>query len=921
MLHGRAVEQKVIDRLLTDAREGRSGALVVRGEAGIGKSALLDHARGAATDMRVLRTVGVEAESELPFASLHLLLRTCLDRVTALPDAQAVALRGALGLNAAPPADRFLTGLAVLTLLSDLAEDGPLLVLADDTQWLDRSSADALVFAARRLDVEGIAMIFAVRDGSADFPLTADLPELQLGDLDGDAARSLLLQVAPDLAPSVRDRVLAETRGNPLALTVLPAALTAEQRAGETLPFAHHVGPLPLPSRVQATYQDRIGWLPLSTQELLLVAAADDTGDLNVVLTAAAELGASVGDAEAAERAALIQITDTSVTFGHPLVRSASYQSAPLSRRLAAHRALAAAFTGEHEQDRRAWHLAAATTGPDETAARDLERTAERARDRSGYAAVAAAYERAAHLSPDAAGAGRRLVAAAEAAADAGQLRRARALAGRAAKRATEPAALVRIARVRAAIEFEQGTPRAAHALLMNGTDHGDAEQVAEMMAEAVRDAWFAGDPDLGERAADRLRALALPPGSRLLPLVHGMCGLADLLAGDPETGLPALHELTGLARRTSSGGLGERLISGAMGLMIGDDTAMSDISGSLVADCRIHGLIGWLPHALQNLAVAQLCQGTYRDAIASVTESLQIAKDTEQNHRVDHSLGLLAWLWAVTGDEEQCRGYAEDCLAHATSRGIAPSAAWATWGLALLDMGAGRHRAALERLEASFHSDLRHPLLGTMYAPDQVEAAVRLGLPERAVEPLQRFERWALAARQPWADAVLARCRAMTADEADAETFYAEAVRSHHRGNRPFEAGRTRLLYGEWLRRVRRKSDARVHLRAALETFERIGTVPWAERAGTELRAAGEGVARHRPGGLTASLTPQELQVVRLAAHGASNRGIGAQLFLSPRTIAYHLYKAFPKLGVTGRAELARLDLEEEPQLPVGRS
>ncbi|WP_344951194.1 ATP-binding protein, partial [Actinomadura miaoliensis] len=486
----------MIDRLLADVRLGRSGALVLRGEAGIGKSALLDYAAAAAGDgVRVLRGAGVEPEMELPFAGLHLLLRPALEGIGRLPAPQAEALRGALGLVPAPGKDLFLVGLAVLTLLADLAERCPLVCLVDDAHWLDHASAEALLFAARRLEAEGVALVFAARDDDRPFPAPG-VAELRLDGLDAAAAAELLAERAADLPPRVRDRILEDALGNPLALLELPATLSPAQRRGELPVRAVGLGEVTASSRLRQTFCDRVAALPGGTGALLLVAAADDTGRLDVVLEAAGRLGASLADIAPAETARLVRVTDGRLVFRHPLIRAAVYQNAPVTLRLATHRALAESLDGHADDaDRRAWHLASAATGPDEDTAAALERCAEHARTRGGYAAVAAAYERAAQLTPARLDRGRRLVAAATAALDAGWWRRATELAEAAIPDLEDPPALARAAQVRAAVATAEGRPRAAHALLTEAAGMltgRDDDTAAAMYSEATTAAWLA---------------------------------------------------------------------------------------------------------------------------------------------------------------------------------------------------------------------------------------------------------------------------------------------------------------------------------------------------------------------------------------------------------------------------------------------
>jgi DNA-binding CsgD family transcriptional regulator len=932
-LYGRRAEEQVIDGVLAGARDGRSGVLVIRGEAGIGKTALLEYtAHAAAPDMAVLRGGGVESEAELAFAGLHLILKPVLQRIGDLPPMQAAALRGALALPGSEggraAADRFLVGLGVLTLLSDLAEDRPLLCLIDDAHWLDHASADALFFAARRLDAERIAMVFAARDGRV--LATQGLAALWLGGLDDEAATELLTAHAGVLAPGVQDRVMQEAAGNPLALIELPAMLSAQQRAGELTPLAFHIGTVSPASRVHDAYRDRIGTLPESTQAMLLLAAADDTADLGTLARASEVLGCSPTDLEPAELANLVSVGDGVITFRHPLLRAAAYHAATFSVKLAAHRALAQALDGAENADRRAWHRAAAAVAPDDEVAGELEHAAERARTRTGYAAASSAYARSAQLTPDRERRARRLVAAAEAAVGAGQAGRARDFAAQAARFGNDSRVLARAARIRAALEFDQGSPRAAHATLVAAAGSIAAEepaQAAVLLIEAVRNAHFAGADAAAQEAVTQLMAMSSPEGAPPPPFIGALAGLADLLAANPARGVPRIRDWLAAPPPAAAAGArtasqetrgGPRVPMGgflgaAMAVCAGDDAATYERVTAVVAECREQGAIGLLPMALHGLAIAQIQRGRHRDAANSAAEGLRLAEDTGAGARAWHLRCILSWLAAVAGDVEHCRGLAEDSVGCAVRDGVTLAAAWGDWALALLDLGTGAPGAALDRLEATAAAGSYHPLVATLYAPDQVEAAVRAGQPDRAQDPAARFGEWAAATGQPWTAAVAARCRALLSVDDDAERHFADAVSFHELGGRPFEHARTRLAYGEWLRRERRRVDARLQLAAAQATFSELGAEPWAERARTELRAAGVPVVASAGGSEAVSrLTAQELHVVRLAAQGRTNREIAARLFLSPRTVSYHLYKAFPKLGIGSRAELNRLDLGE---------
>ncbi|MFG3714318.1 ATP-binding protein [Micromonospora sp. NPDC047730] len=887
MLHGRAGEQADIERLLAEARTGRSGVLVIRGPAGIGKSALLDHAAERAEGMRVLRGVGVQSEATLPFAALHLLLRAGLDRIPALPDAQAAALRGALGLGDPAPENRFLVGLATLSLLADLAGDGALLCLVDDAQWFDQASADALLFAARRLEAEGVVMIFAARAG---FPATG-LPELRLGGLDAVAAVALL---PPDLPPQVRERLIEESGGNPLALVELPAALTAEQRAGRLPP----VGAMPVVDRVQEAFHARIAALAEPARTALLIAAADGSGELATLVGA----GASLHGLEEAERSRLIEIRGATVGFRHPLIRAAAYQSAPVTRRLAVHRALADALTRSaavDAADRRTWHLAAATLGPDEDVARELEGAAERARTRGGHAAIATAYERAAELTADPVRRSERLAAAALAASDAGLTGRAAALADRATPEVDDPDMIAALVQVRAHREFELGTPLAAGRIILDNLPRvapRSTERATWLLVEAIRCAWFAGDARLAEEAAASLRALP-EIGS---PLVGAALGLSRLLGGDVGGGITLMGEAVDAHARAGLGVPG-LTFTAAVCLPLGRAALCEEIAARVVADCQKNGMIGWLAFALNDHGLAQGWLGRYGEAMTSLNAGLRLAADLGHQPRVSHLTCSLAWVLAHQGNVEECRTKAEEGIAGAGERGLVLAADIGRWALGVLELGLGRPAAALRQLAA-----IPSAGIALLSAADQVEAAVRSGAPERAKEPLARLLAWARQARQPSSDAIALRCRALVEEN---EAHFAHAVQLHQQDVQPYQQARTQLAYGEWLRRARRRADARTQLRDALDTFDRLGAQLWAERARAELRATGDVPAAPRKADDPLSvLTPQERQVVRLAATGASNRDIAARLFLSPRTVGYHLYKAFPKLGITSRAQLAAI-------------
>jgi DNA-binding CsgD family transcriptional regulator len=884
-LHGREAELAVLDDLLSKARAGNSGALVVRGDPGIGKTALLAAAVDRADGFRIIRAAGVEEEAELPYAGLHLLLRPVLDCIAALPDVQADALRGALGLAKAGSPDRFLVGLAVLSLLAEAAGDGPLLCVADDAHWLDRASADALAFAARRLDSESIVVLFGARDNG--FP-AAGLPELRVTGLSAQAAAALLDSGLP-LAS--RDRVLAEAEGNPLALLELPRVLG--RVAGDGL--------LPLTDRLRNAFESQLAGLPERTRIVLLAAAAEGTGDLGAILRAAGYLGASADDLDAARAAGLIEMNGGALSFRHSLIRAAVQHAVPAALRRSAHHALADALDAPGQADRRAWHRAAAATGPDEEIAGALERTAGNARDSSGATGALAWYERAAELSTDAAAKARRLSLASEAAAVVGDLDHAAALTREGLQLAGpsgDAAVLARLLQVEATVAFLRGNPSTAHRRLMQASGLVDGQQATVLVIEAAHAGWYAGREELAESVADLER-----PGLEGVPLARLLLSAVAPILGRPVGETDPASALA-QARTAASGSVADRVLICGLALLLGQDAVAQQIGTELSQELRTTGRIGWLPSALFYAGTTQTYAGRHDEARQTVAEALRLARDTGQQRWTDALGEPLALLAAARGDEELCRELTDVALGGADRP--AWTVPWTSAALGLLDLGLGRAETALARLETLAEGRRFFHIPATRSTPDLVEAAVRLGRPEAAEEALTLFETWSRNTGQSWTDAVVHRCRALV--EGD-EQHFTQALALPEGDHRPFDEARTRLLYGEWLRREKRKSDARIQLGAALEIFQRLGAAPWANRASGELTATGATARPARPGPV-GSLTPQELQIVQLAARGLPNKDIAAQLFLSPRTVGHHLYKAYPKLGVMSRGELRNLDL-----------
>jgi DNA-binding CsgD family transcriptional regulator len=911
---GREGERALIEGLLAAARSGRSGVLVLHGEPGVGKSALLGYAMELAGEFRVLQATGAETEVDLAFAGLDQLVRPVLPLAERLPGLQADALLGALGLIDHASSDRFLVAAATLSLLSEAAEDGPVLCVIDDAQWLDQPSSEALAFAGRRLEAEGIVLLAATREDP--WP---GLQALGIGGLGPEAASELLRARGVDLAPDVRARLVVETGGNALALVELAGSLSSEELAGaDALPH-----PLRLTPRLEQAFLAKVRRLPPATQTLLLVAAADDTANPAVVFRAAADLDVQPEALEPAEQAGLAKVDGTNrIVFRHALVRAAIYHAATFTARTAAHRALAHALEGDDHLARRAWHLAATATGPDKDIARDLGSSAETAQQRGGHGAATRAFERAAELSAAGPDRARFLVAAARAAFQAGQADRAARLAELADPLVSDADAASELAVLRGRIEFARGSAVTAHTLLKGAAEAiagHDAQAAAAVLVEAARAAWTADDPDRLAEATRLLAKLELPAGDPLAALGSTTIAIADFFAGRTVDAIVGMRR--GLAEwldstRTGGAEHDAGLVEASLALVgytrvTADDAAGLALGTSVVAECRRRGWVAWLPWTLANLSMTEAVAGRHASALANATEGLRLARDLGQPASICRCESVLAWLAAVRGEEDRCHELAHDTLQLAETHQLPTIAVSATWALGLLELSLGHPERAFNRLADPTTGPLAVPPFVCLFLPDLLEAAVRAGRTDADLgELVAWYEEWAAATDQPVAEANLRRSQALFRDDA-AEEHYTAALRLYEQvgpDQRPFDRARTQLLYGEWLRRARRRTEARPQLASALETFERLGAIPWADRAGTELRATGRTLRRQDT--TRVPLTPQEMQVVRLVAEGGSNQEVAAKLFLSPRTVAYHLYKAFPKLGVTSRSELAHLDL-----------
>ncbi len=815
-------------------------------------------------------------------------------------------MRGAFGLNEGGETNRFLISAGTLALLADMAEEAPLLCVVDDLQWFDQGSAEALLFAARRFEADSIAMLFAVRETSMPFE-TPGVKVVHLSGLAATDAARVLDGHAPELADPLRARVLEESAGNPLAIIELGSIRREADDTGLSDP-AGMVGTLPVPRRVQEAFRRQIAELPEPTRRALLVAAADSAAPLATILRVVEALGGAATDLAPAERANLVRI-GSRIAFRHPLVRAAAYRGEPLHQRVDVHRAYADALSEYADADRRAWHLAAATTTPDEAVAIELEGAAERARHRGSAMAVSVAYERAGRFSTDPELKARRIARAAQAAFDAGKPDRAARLAAEALSLTADPGIRAEAIYVQGAVAYERTSPRTDAELTIEAgalVIDTDPERATLTLYEAMHAARHGAAHDLLQRAAELMRGLAQPEGRATM--VSALLGWAELFAGRPERAVGPMRDLQA-AVRNGDLDLMHGMTAGFGGLLIAADDDVVTGTKDMLAQVRATGALGWVPYTLNVLAVARLLRGEFADARAHVAEGAAISDEFGNSTESLAHRSVEVWLRAVSGEESRCRDLAAEVLPEARNRHRV-NAEIAAWGLAMLDLSARRFEVALDGLERVCRGPARRDVL-MRAVPDLVEAAVRGDAPDRAQAALTEFAHWAKQVERPVTTGLALRCRALLADDDGAEALYAEGLLLHERYGGPYDLARTRLVYGEWLRRRRRRTEARAHLEAAAVTFERIGAALWAERAHGELAAFGGAREEKRGSGPLTLLTGQELRVVQLAASGLTNKEIAAQLYLSPRTVGHHLYKAYPKLGVTARSELANLVAE----------
>jgi DNA-binding CsgD family transcriptional regulator len=903
VLVGRERERQVLRSLAAAARVGEGGTLVVVGEAGIGKSALLqDAVRTAAGEgMLVLQAAGVEAEREVPFGGLLQLLRPVLGRLDALPTPQANALGAALALRPGSVSERFAVGAAVLSLLSGVAEDEPIVLVVDDAHLLDPPTAQALTFAARRLTADPVAVLLAVRQGASSVVTEAGLPTLMLGGLSAEEADALLVGVGRGLSAPALSRLLAATGGNPLALLELPDDGTLD-----ALPDG---APIPVPASLARAFAARTDALSAAAHTALLVASAAG-GDLAATGPACAQLGVDAADLDEAAAAGLVTVEAGRVTFRHDLVRSAVWTEAAPADRRAVHLALAATLPPA-DADRRAWHLGEASTDPDEHVAATIDAAAARAGSRGAHAVAVAGFDRAARLTPDAGLRALRLVTAAEFAWRAGQPETALDLLARATALPASPDLRLRAAALEGAVAARTGAvEHARDVLIAAGTSVADrdADLAVHLLADGLLAAQYAGDITSAAQAAARIEGL-LPrvrsPRSRWLGSLA--TGVAGIIAGHggPDRIRAAMARAIDDDALLADPQLAPWLVLGT--LYLRESGTERAVIPTVVAHLRRRADLGGLPILLFYVGRDQATTDRWTDAVATYTEGIVLAREAGQVTDVVAGLAGLAWLEARRGDEVACRAHADEALTLATAHHLGFFQTWALTALGDLALGAGRAQEALDTYTAVIElvATLGFDDVDVWPAADVVDALVRLDRPDEAASQAARLSERAADKGQPWSLARAARAVGIIAPADEIDDRFRAALALHARTPDAFETARTQLAYGRRLRRSRRPADARVPLRAALATFDALGAAPWAEQATAELRGTGETARRRDVIGLD-HLTPQELQVARTLAVGRTTREAAAALFLSPKTIEYHLRNVYAKLGVRTRTELA---------------
>jgi len=896
MIFGREGERGRIDALLEAARNHRGGSLVLRGEAGMGKTALLDYAIERAPDFRVLRALGVESEAEIAYAGLQQLVRTILYELDELPAPQARALRTALAIDEDRRPGRLAVSVATLSLLAGAAEEHALLCVVDDAHWLDHASADALAFAARRLEAEDVVILFAAREPESATFSTPGLPELRLQGLTPAAAKAMLAAVAPELTHYTAERLIELTQRNPLALIEIPRALSKGHLAGH-IPLDE---PLPIGAETERVFLERCASLSGQARRALLLIAASDPRDPDALSRSLATDGLDREVVAEAEAAGLL--APGRLTFCHPLARSAIYRGARPADRRAAHAALAAASA---ESDYRAWQLAGAADHPDESVAAILEETAAAARRRGGVAAEARALERAAHLSPDREVAARRLFEAALAAEAAGWLSYAEMMLRAAADRTSNAGLRARAVARRSYLLFDRGEFDQAHGIAVDEAERADREDAALLLTAsgAVHVLHHRLDIPAALATAERAWRLAGPTAPWNLDICH-MLAWTQAVSGRAEEALSLVRSSIGRIKAPTvvAIDLGSDL------LYLEDYRLSREVLEQVVDRARTTDAPGILSYALNQLAKLELRDANPTRAYALALEARQFTEPLGNEVAMADNLACLGMIESMLGRAEG-RAHAKAALAIAEDRHDRRNSVRAREALGFDALARGDVRYAVECLEPAAtmleEGGVKHPNFFRLDA-DLIEALVRLGRTSDAQRHLGRLEEQSESTGSEWGQAVVARYRALLSTDTDLPDAFGMALERYDGDHSRFERARTQLCYGERLRRVGQRQLAREQLRVALETFDRVGALPWAERARTELRASGEHLRRRNPT-TTEQLTPQELQIALLVADGLTNRDVGARLFLSVKTVEFHLTRIYRKLQIHSRSELVR--------------
>jgi len=906
-LLGRDRECARVQQLVAGAREGRSGVLVIRGEAGIGKSALLEYAREVGRDLVVLASAGVETESELAFSTLGDLLRPVLPALERIPVAQAAALRNAFALGPVAPPARYGVAAGTLSLLAAAAEEVALLATVDDAQWVDAGSSEALLFAARRLHAEGVAVLFGLRDGEPTTFASTGLPALELAGLERSDGAALINAQGRPIAPAVSMRLVDETRGNPLALIEL-----GPDASGLSVPATD--APLPVTTSVERAYLRRAANLSIRARQALLLLAASGTAEPGLVVRAADKLELGVDAVEEAEAAAgLIVSRQGRLEFVHPLARAAVYHAASPAERRAAHRALAEVMTDPGDVDRKAWHLAAATTGPDPAVASLMDELGARARARTAYAAAASAFQEASRLTEDRELRAKRLARAADSAWLAGRSDESVTLLEEAARVAEGSDIRWVIQGLLGHIRMRQGHVETGYELLVQAaTAINDVDRLKAItfLGDACVSAYGFGNP--GKRLDAARLALQLitsedPP--ELQALAHVAYGTHAVLAASGSDGPAHMRQSVALFADVPAERMDPLLLlaAGIAGLFLREAEAGRHLLDRALLLAREHAPTGALPMLVFFLARDAAATDRWALAGAYYDEAIHVSAETKQSIWQANSLAGLAWLEAYQGREEECRSHASLALQMARRHEMGFVEAWSLIALGQLEIGLGHFDTAVKHLLACEveldRFGIKDPDLAP--APDLIDAYVRLGRRGEALKILEAYVPLANAKGQPFALARSARAQALLLPDTEMAAGFTGALVFHAQTPDTFERARTELLFGERLRRARRRREAREQLRAALRTFEHLGAEPWAERALAELRASGETVSA-RDDRRRLTLTPQELRVAMAIAEGRTTREAAAKLYLSPKTIEYHLRSVYDKMEIRSREELA---------------